>query len=752
MLILTWSFRVSVDPVPSGLGPDLGYQCVLSRSVCVFSPVLSRSVRGSCLGPDPVLSRVSTAPAPDRLGAIPLPRTMLSQSRRKKLVSPPGPDSGSAQDLREALSALRSDRTEEEKRTHLAYIHHLVKEAWQLPGQGREVASAMCREIRLQGTLELLVEMMQSRGTDTRYEAGKLLEQVLITENRDRLARTELPAILQLAMEREDVTLAAIVSGVLQHMFKHSEVTTHLLITNGGLDFILFWCRSADVIVLRHCAAALANCAMHGGHNNQRLMVEKKAADWLFPLAFATDRMVRFHACLAVTVLATNKEVEKEVERSGTLELVEPFVASLQPDELVQSWLDSTEHSQGRTACELQRLVQLLDSSRLEAQCMAAFYLCVEAGVKAQQNKTQVLHEVGATQSLKRIVSYSGCGTVSALAKKALCLLGEEVPRRLSPTVPNWKPVEVQTWLQQVGFAEYCERFWDLQVDGDLLLLVSESELKEDLGIQSSITRRRFLRELRELKINANYSTCDPGNLADWLAGIDLYFRQYTYHLVHCGIGKETLSRVTEEQLRRDCGIENGVHRARIFAAGQGKMPDTHRDIDLQPNLPCDLVEAKDKAPDVFISYRRSTGSQLASLLKVHLQLRGFSVFIDVEKLEAGMFEDKLLQSVKRARNFVLVLTANALDKCMGDLELKDWVHKEIVIAMSYKKNIVPIIDQFCWPDPNLLPEDMRGILEFNGVQWVHEYQDASMEKILRFLLTQNGCPLPAGTDSERHA
>ncbi|XP_051891420.1 NAD(+) hydrolase SARM1 isoform X2 [Pristis pectinata] len=666
---------------------------------------------------------------------------MLSQGRRKKLASAPGPDCGSAQDLREALSALRSDQTEEEKRTHLAYIHHLVKEAWLLPARGREVASAMCREIRLQGTLELLVAMMQARGTDTRYEAGKLLEQVLITENRDRLARTGLPAILQLATEREDAALAAIVSGILQHMFKHSEGTTYLLITNGGLDFILFWCRSNDVTILRHCANALANCAMHGGNANQRLMIEKKAADWLFPLAFSRDKMVQFHASLAITVLATNKEIEKEVERSGTLDLVEPFVASLQPEEFVQSWLDSTENSQGRTACELQRLVQLLDSSRVEAQCMATFYLCVEAGVKARQNKTQVLHEVGAPHSLKRIVSYSNCATVSALAKKALCLLGEDIPRRLSPTVPNWKPVEVQTWLQQVGFAVYCEKFWDLQVDGDLLLLVTDLELKEDLGIQSSITRRRFLRELRELKTNANYSTCDPSNLADWLGSIDPHFRQYTYNLVHCGIGKETFSQVTKEQLISDCGIENGIHRARIFAAGQ----------ELLSNLPPVQVEARDESPDVFISYRRSTGSQLASLLKVHLQLRGFSVFIDVEKLEAGMFEDKLVQSVKRAKNFVLVLTANALDKCMGDLELKDWVHKEIVIAMSCKKNIVPLIDQFSWPDPSLLPEDMRGILQFNGVQWVHEYQDASVEKILRFLHTENDGPAPANALSEHH-
>lgn len=64
------------------------------------------------------------------------------------------------------------------------------------------------------------------------------------------------------------------------------------------------------------------------------------------------------------------------------------------------------------------------------------------------------------------------------------------------------------------------------------------------------------------------------------------------------------------------------------------------------------------------------------SLLKVHLQLHGFSVFIDVEKLEAGKFEDKLIQSVMSARNFVLVLSPNALDKCMEDPECKDWVHK----------------------------------------------------------------------------
>lgn len=67
--------------------------------------------------------------------------------------------------------------------------------------------------------------------------------------------------------------------------------------------------------------------------------------------------------------------------------------------------------------------------------------------------------DIGAIQSLKRLVSYSTNGTTSALAKRALRLLGEEVPRRILPCVASWKEAEVQTWLQQIGFSQYCENF-----------------------------------------------------------------------------------------------------------------------------------------------------------------------------------------------------------------------------------------------------------------------------------------------------
>lgn len=62
-------------------------------------------------------------------------------------------------------------------------------------------------------------------------------------------------------------------------------------------------------------------------------------------------------------------------------------------------------------------------------------------------------------QSLKKIAMYSSNGTACGLAKRALSMMGEEVPKRILSSVPNWKTCEVQRWLQQVGFSSYCDRF-----------------------------------------------------------------------------------------------------------------------------------------------------------------------------------------------------------------------------------------------------------------------------------------------------
>lgn len=73
------------------------------------------------------------------------------------------------------------------------------------------------------------------------------------------------------------------------------------------------------------------------------------------------------------------------------------------------------------------------------------------------------------------------------------------------------------------------------------------------------------------------------------------------------------------------------------------------------------------------------------------MQLKDFSVFIDVERLEAGKFDNNLLNSIRQAKNFLLVLTPNALDRCIGDNECKDWVHR-VCIERIYSHGTLSVI------------------------------------------------------------
>jgi TIR domain len=141
-----------------------------------------------------------------------------------------------------------------------------------------------------------------------------------------------------------------------------------------------------------------------------------------------------------------------------------------------------------------------------------------------------------------------------------------------------------------------------------------------------------------------------------------------------------------------------------------------------------------DRFHDIFISYRRSDGSQLASLIKIALENRGYTVFLDVAGLSAGIVRSSIKQSIKQAKFFLLILTKDSLKACIGDHKGKDWVHAEIAIALNASCEIIPIlVDTFVWPAADELPADMRKICKYNGVKWVHDYQEACLERLDRF-------------------
>ena len=80
------------------------------------------------------------------------------------------------------------------------------------------------------------------------------------------------------------------------------------------------------------------------------------------------------------------------------------------------------------------------------------------------------------------------------------------------------------------------------------------------------------MRELKELKARSDYSSCDPTKLDHWLKERSADLGQYTYQLLLSGVDAHFLPQLSEENLRDDCGVLNGVHRAKILQKIRGTM------------------------------------------------------------------------------------------------------------------------------------------------------------------------------------
>ena len=93
-------------------------------------------------------------------------------------------------------------------------------------------------------------------------------------------------------------------------------------------------------------------------------------------------------------------------------------------------------------------------------------------------------------------------GTASQYAAQALRSLGKEISYKLSQQVTSWSKEDVREWLTQTGFSQSAEAFVNNRVDGDLLLQITEEMLRDDIHMENSVTRRRFLRQPSESRIN----------------------------------------------------------------------------------------------------------------------------------------------------------------------------------------------------------------------------------------------------------
>ena len=198
--------------------------------------------------------------------------------------------------------------------------------------------------------------------------------------------------------------------------------------------------------------------------------------------------------------------------------------------------------------------------------------------------------------------------------------------------VPEWSVEDVLSWVRKIGFAEYVSVFEQCGVDGDILLLLKDKDIKEDLEMTNGILRKRFLRELKNLRKSCDYSCCNGSEVATFLSNIGADFRQYTYNLVSKDMSVDFMKKLEAEDLQdmmKEVGIENLVHQHKIIEATKCIDEDVQSD---------DLTDSSESDEDdtsyaVYLTYPRTSGAELASLIKMQLELRGISVSVSYTHL-----------------------------------------------------------------------------------------------------------------------
>merc|ERR1712203_611440 len=249
--------------------------------------------------------------------------------------------------------------------------------------------------------------------------------------------------------------------------------------------------------------------------------------------------------------------------------------------------------------------------------------------------------------------------------------------------VPQWSVDDVCRWLEETQFQEFCQVFRQVGVDGDLLLPLRERDMREDLLMTKGIVRRRFLRELRNLKRISDYSCVDAEEIAEFLSGIQPDLREYTYNLYKADMTVDSMAGLSSQDLMEmleEAGVENKVHQYMISES----LMVSPASSSCSPTSP----EPSPPAYEVYLTSPDRRGAELCSLIKIQLEMRGISVFYSDPSTRRN---DKIIQD---SQYFVLVLPKDSLD-CMklSHTETDNKIRAEIVTALKAEVNIIPVTD-----------------------------------------------------------
>jgi len=332
--------------------------------------------------------------------------------------------------------------------------------------------------------------------------------------------------------------------------------------------------------------------------------------------------------------------------------------------------------------------------------------------------------------------------------------------------VPSWTVSDVADWIKQIGFdksGKVANLVQEYMVDGDLLLKLDESNLKEDLEITNSIHRKLFLRELDSLKRNADYSAFDTyGTVQLIRSSKRLELMVYAYNMID--IEPAFLAHLDRDEisshLKETCGVKSALHREALVSILLESVTCCSNDSAVwSQHTSCESIP--ESQAQIYINFAGGNETNhLASLINLQLKRRNFSVIESVDCLNPASLSDKVKDHVEgkcqtldmveksyakwmaRCTHYVVVLGEGALDAFTSERRIEEGqlqspLYYEIVAALnSPTTTVIPVrMPSFRFPkDSDLWPE-IRGLRMMNAITYYHEFQNACFDKTEWFIL-----------------
>ncbi len=160
------------------------------------------------------------------------------------------------------------------------------------------------------------------------------------------------------------------------------------------------------------------------------------------------------------------------------------------------------------------------------------------------------------------------------------------------------------------------------------------------------------------------------------------------------------------------------------------------------------------ESSSIFISYRRDGGSDVARILQAFLEGQGYDVFLDVDTLGSGHFDEQLLAEIRARRHFLIICSSGSLDRCTNE---EDWVRRELAEALRCSRNIIPIVvPGFSWTSLKDVSAEVAALQSHNAFEYSHGHWRLIRARLVELIEhankrareTETG-PAATGTDVE---